>query len=488
MIRVPRLVRSFLFTWVFLIISCFAEAAALPVGFQETQIATGLSRPTAMAFAPDGRLFVCEQGGAVRVIKNGSLLATPFHTLTVSSIGERGLLGIAFDPNFQTNRFVYLYYTATSPTIHNRLSRFTANGDVVVPGSEVILLDLETLVATNHNGGAIHFGTDGKLYVGTGENAVSSNAQSMTSLLGKILRINSNGTIPTDNPFFTTATGVYRSIWAIGLRNPFTFAVHPLDGTIFINDVGQVSWEEINQGVGGANYGWPTTEGYTTDPRFRSPLYAYDHSEGCAIAGGTFHNLVAPQFPFKYWGGYFFADLCGGWIQWRNRDGVVSDFASGISRAVDLHFGSDGALYYLARGTGTTTGVVRRISYTKDPPFIDVRANGGDGPVFLTAGQSLNVSLTFDAGPSGVVNSAEMYVALLTPSGVFWVDPTQGFVQTLARVHVGPLGTFGPSTLSNIPDVAGLAPGGYAWIVLIDADQDGALNGDFSDVVIAVVE
>ncbi len=210
MVGVPRLIRSILFTWEFLFISGFAQAATLPVGFQETLLASGLSRPTAMAFAPDGRLFVCEQGGAVRVIKNGSLLATPFHTLTVSSIGERGLLGIAFDPNFQTNRFIYLYYTATSPAIHNRLSRFTANGDVVVPASELVLLDLETLSATNHNGGAIHFGADGKLYVATGENAVSSNAQSMTSRLGKILRINSNGTIPTDNPFFTTATGVYR--------------------------------------------------------------------------------------------------------------------------------------------------------------------------------------------------------------------------------------------------------------------------------------
>src|SRR5690606_19004802 len=143
--------------------------------------------------------------------------------LAVDPTGERGLLGVAFDPAFATNRFVYVYYTATSPTIHNRLSRFTANaaGDLALAGSETILLELENLTATNHNGGAIHFGPDGKLYVATGENAVAENAQSLDNLLGKILRLNPDGSIPTDNPFFNQATGKNRLIWALGLRNPF---------------------------------------------------------------------------------------------------------------------------------------------------------------------------------------------------------------------------------------------------------------------------
>ena len=112
-----------------------------------------------MQFAPDGRLFVCEQGGRLRVIKNGALLPTPFVTLTVNSAGERGLLGVAFDPAFATNHFVYVYYTATTPTMHNRISRFTANGDVAVAGSEVVILELDNLSsATNHNGGALAFG------------------------------------------------------------------------------------------------------------------------------------------------------------------------------------------------------------------------------------------------------------------------------------------------------------------------------------------
>ena len=143
-----------------LLVCDLSVAATVPSGFMDTLIAGSLNRPTAMALAPDGRFFVCEQGGTLRVIKNNALLSTPFVSLTVSSLGERGLLGVAFDPNFAANKFVYVYYTATTPTIHNRVSRFTAAGDVAVAGSEIMLLDLETLSATNHNGGAIHFGPD----------------------------------------------------------------------------------------------------------------------------------------------------------------------------------------------------------------------------------------------------------------------------------------------------------------------------------------
>src|SRR5881398_3001641 len=216
----------------------------------------------------------------MRVIKTGSLLSTPFVSLTVDSSGERGLLGIAFDPNFTTNHYLYVYYTVATSPIHNRLSRFTAAGDTAVPGSEAIILELDNLSsATNHNGGAIHFGPDGKLYIGVGENANGANSQTLSNLLGKILRINAAGTIPTDNPFFATATGVNRAIWALGLRNPFTFAFQPGTGRLFINDVGQDTWEEINDGHAGANYGWPTSEGPIDppDPRFRGPIYAYSH-------------------------------------------------------------------------------------------------------------------------------------------------------------------------------------------------------------------
>jgi glucose/arabinose dehydrogenase len=252
-----------------------ARGATVPAGFTESLLAGGLSAPTAMAIAPDGRVFVCEQRGQLRVIKDGVLLPTPFLSVNVDSSGERGLLGIAFDPNFAVNHYVYVYYTATSPTRHNRVSRFTANGDVAVPGSEVQLLNLNTLsAATNHNGGALHFGHDGLLYIAVGDNANGANAQSFSNLFGKILRINADGTIPSSNPFYTTTTGTNRAIWARGLRNPYTFAFDPASSSMFINDVGDTDWEEIDDGVAGANYGWPDTEGPTSDPRFRAPRYA----------------------------------------------------------------------------------------------------------------------------------------------------------------------------------------------------------------------
>lgn len=329
-------------------------AATLPAGFTETAI-PGLSNPTAMEIAPDGRIFVCQQGGALRVIKNGVVLTAPFLTLSVDPSGERGLLGIAFDPNFATNNFLYLYYTVPSNPARNRVSRFTANGDVVVPGSETVIWELNDLTgATNHNGGAIHFGSDGKLYIAVGENATASNSQTFNNMLGKVLRINSNGTIPTDNPFFNTASGNNRSIWALGLRNPFTFAFQPGTGRMFINDVGQDDWEEINDGIAGSNYGWPNTEGMTSNPAFRSPLFVYDHNEGCAIAGGAFYNPTTVQFPPTFVGKYFFGDLCGGWIRVFNpATRTAVDFASGISQLVDLKVDADGSLYYLSRGAGS---------------------------------------------------------------------------------------------------------------------------------------
>ena len=241
------------------------HGATLPTGFAETRVATGMPSPTAMAVAPDGRIFVAQQGGALRVVKNGALLAQPFLTVSVNASGERGLLGVAFDPNFATNNFVYVYYTTSSAPIHNRVSRFTAsaaNPDVAAAGSEVQILNLPNLSsATNHNGGAIHFGTDGKLYIAVGENANSSNAPSLNTTLGKILRINADGSIPSDNPFISQTTGMNQAIWARGLRNPFTFAIDPTNGRIHINDVGEVTWEEVNLGVAGSNYGWPQTEG-----------------------------------------------------------------------------------------------------------------------------------------------------------------------------------------------------------------------------------
>jgi glucose/arabinose dehydrogenase len=382
-----------------IVLSPSSPAATLPTGFVETTFASGLSAPTAMDFAPDGRLFICQQGGSLRVVKNGALLPTPFITLNVDSSGERGLLGIAFDPNFGTNNFLYVYYTVPGSPPHNRVSRFTANGDVVVVGSEMVLLDLDNLSsATNHNGGAIHFGPDGKLYVAVGENANPPNSQTPTNLLGKVLRINSDGTIPPDNPFFGTA-GARPEIWALGLRNPFTFAFQPGATRMFINDVGQNTWEEINDGIAGSNYGWPTTEGPTSDPRFRGPLFAYGHGStsttGCAITGGTFYNPATAQFPAGYTGKYFFADLCTGWIRvFDPANSTAADFASGIVNPVDLKVNPDGSLFYLAFGSGA----VFKVQYSPASATITTH------PANQTVMQGQPATFTVSAGGSAPIS------------------------------------------------------------------------------------
>jgi glucose/arabinose dehydrogenase len=238
---------------------------------------------------------------------------------------------------------------------------------------EKSIFELPPLSATNHNGGAIHFGRDGKLYVAVGENAVPGNAQSLNTVLGKMLRIHKDGSIPEDNPFYTQTTDNNRAIWAFGLRNPYSFDVQPGTGRIFINDVGQNTWEEIDDGIVGTNYGWPIYEGpvkymanRSKKRRYRSVftrlIFAYKHgsdeTRGCAITGGAFYNPgtgASTSFPTEYEGDYFFADFCSGWI--RRLDpttNAVEGFkASSDENPVDLKVSQDGDLYFLARGTGS---------------------------------------------------------------------------------------------------------------------------------------
>jgi glucose/arabinose dehydrogenase len=358
----------------------FGGNRSRPAGFTQNESwVTGLANATAFAQAPDGRIFVAEQVGRLRVLKNGVLLTTPFVDL-VSSIdasGERGLIGVALHPDFATNGWVYVYYTRAVDTPvrtrNNRVSRFTASGDVAAAGSEVVLADLPNLSsATNHNGGAMKFGADGKLYVAVGDNANTSTPQNLSNVFGKMLRFNDDGTIPSDNPYFAQQTGQARAIWASGLRNPFTFAVQPGTGRMHINDVGQSTWEEISLGAAGANYGWPASEGPDNiGAGVTAPLFAYRHSAaspagsgvggffvGFAIAGGAFYPSSGPAatFPAGYRGNYFFADYVSkfiGLIDLANGNAAYS-FGAVSGNPVDLLAGSDGALYVLTR-----SGVVR---------------------------------------------------------------------------------------------------------------------------------
>lgn len=358
-----------LLTLVALVLTLFAHQATaqtLPSGFSQVLVANGISNPTVMAFAPDGRIFVAQQTGQLRIIKNGALLATPFISLSVNSSGERGLLGIAFDPNFATNNYIYLYYTVSSAA-YNRISRFTANGDVALAGSEQVVLNLDALgSATNHNGGTMQFGPDGKLYVGVGENANTANSQNLDKYLGKILRINPDGSIPTGNPY-TTGTAQRRRVWASGLRNPYTLTFQPGTGKLFINDVGQNAWEEINDGtIGGKNFGWPAAEGNSTNPAYTNPVYYYGHGSGvgvgCAITGGTFFNPPSTNYPTSYIGKYFFLDYCNRWIDQLSLSGSTatrSNFGSNIAgSAVCIVTGNDGNLYFLSRDNSAVYKIV----------------------------------------------------------------------------------------------------------------------------------
>ncbi|APR88555.1 hypothetical protein A7982_13904 [Minicystis rosea] len=338
-------------------VSAVQQGIVLNAGFQHQIVATGLSQPTAMEIAPDGRIFVAQQTGQVKVVKNGTVLAQSFVELAVDSQNERGLVGITLDPSFSSNGWVYVFYTTTSGGTHNRVSRFTANGDVAAPGSELILVDFPLLsAASNHNSGAMHFGEDGKLYVAHGDNADEANAQNLNNAFGKIHRFNPDGTIPTDNPFYNTSTGVARAIWAYGLRNPFTFTFSRVSGKLFANDVGGGGPEEIDLITKGSNYG------HGGGPAPVAPVYSYPRDAGrCAITGGTFYDPTVANFPSSYTGKYFFADYCSSQIWFMNQDGtgvtVFADDSNGeLNNPVDLDIGLDGSLYYLQRGSGAKLG------------------------------------------------------------------------------------------------------------------------------------
>jgi glucose/arabinose dehydrogenase len=349
--------------------------------FVDTTVASGLHGPTAMEFSPDGRLFVSQEGGNVTIVKNGQTLPAPFLTVPTITSNEMGLLGITLDPNFAANGYVYVYYTvqgATDSQAHNRVSRFTAdpsNPDRVLAGSEKVLLNMDQLTPSLHNGGGLHFGPDGRLYIATGDNYVWANAQSLNTDLGKMLRINSDGSIPQDNPFYNVQ-GAKKEIWATGLRNPFTFAFSPLSGVMYINDVGQESWEEINEGVAGANYGWPLCEGFCSNANFTNPIYVYPHNGAPhAITGGAFYE--GSQFPPQYRGSYFFGDFAAGFIKRLTPEGTAVDFLQNVTSPVDIDVGPDGSLYYLSIGSGE----VHQVQYV-NPALL----HSGIGPVDSISG------------------------------------------------------------------------------------------------------
>ena len=344
------------------------SGAALELAVQE--IISGLANPLYLT-APTGdpRLFIVEQPGRIRVYKNGALLTTPFLDITtiVQSGGEEGLLSVAFDPSYATNGRFYVYYTDKSGNI--AVARYTAT-----PGADIADANSRTEVLTiphpnfgNHNGGLAMFGPDGMLYLGTGDGGgggdPSNNGQNVNSLLGKLLRIDVTSlpyTTPATNPF-AGATNGRDEIWAYGLRNPWRYAFDPTAGTLYIADVGQGSWEEINAmpaATGGLNYGWRIMEGahcYPTGPcnatGLTLPVHEYSHAGGaCSITGGfVYRGAAIPELS----GHYLYSDYCLGWLRSLRVTGTtVTDHREWAIGSVGnvLSFGVDaaGELYMLS--------------------------------------------------------------------------------------------------------------------------------------------
>ena len=391
-----------------------ASAQHVVHGFVYELLTGGLSVPVAFATLPDGRVLVAEKAGVVRVIKNGTLLPEPFLDLRarVNDYWDRGLLGIAADPAFATNGYVYLFYvheddpfTYSGPKT-SRFVRVTAIGDSASMASELVLLggaggasclllpvgaDCIPADGPSHNGGAIRFDADGALWVATGDassfTTVDPRAwrtQLLDTLAGKLIRVGRDGRGLPDNPFFTGDADAVRSkVWAYGFRNPFRFTIRPSTGRPYVSDVGAGLFEEVNVARPGLNYGWPCYEGPVPQPGYQAlaecqalialgpaavanAVTGYPHLTGSAsITGGAFYTGTA--LPSIYQGAFFFGDFVRNTLSYVIVDdtdtvaSAIKGFATGVNGPVDVQTTADGLLYL-----AVYTGELRHIRYTPD--------------------------------------------------------------------------------------------------------------------------
>lgn len=335
-------------------------AAQLPPGFRVRTVTAGLNAPVAMAHAADGRLFVTEKSGTIRVIVNDRLLDQPFAQLEVYDVNENGLVGITVDPDFERNGFVYVF-AGISPT-EQRIIRFTDQDNVGV--DPLVIRDHLPGSPSVHVGGGLKIGPDRKMYFSIGDVGQPSLSQDLRWLSGKLCRINLDGTPCDDNPF-TTPTGTPRAVFALGFRNPFRFCFAP-DGRAFVLDVGssrEKRREEINIVRPGDNCGWPIVEGIQhsdENPDFVLPIFAY-HEQGAAPTGPVYYT--GGQFPEEYRGNLFHLDFVLHRVFRVVLDGEKVArhelFLQTIGGPVDMLQASDGSLVFCEHFTGR----VRRISY-----------------------------------------------------------------------------------------------------------------------------
>jgi glucose/arabinose dehydrogenase len=418
-----------------LIVAPGAEPAP-PGNFQTSLIiGDGLNGPSGFDIAPDGRIFILERSGKIKIVKNGQLLPTPFADLPSEDTGDRGLIGIAFDPGFAlSNHWVYFYYTGHD--LLNHLVRFDASEDVGTEGP-FELFRTSSPSQLLHVGGSIRFGPDGKLYFAVGDNGNGANAQDLGNPHGKILRINKDGSIPDDNPF-AGQPGKLGAIWAYGMRNPWRFQFDSATGRLYDGDVGDFSWEEINRIVKGGNYGWPINEGMCQSNcnGFINPTFTYPHagSSSAITAGPVYHGSM---FPAEYQGDFFFGDYARGFIRNADLDAngdvtAVHEFDEQAGSVVDLKVAPDGSLYYITY----YPGALYRVTYNStthlpvaaassdvtkglDPLTVNFSSNGSRDP----DGDELSYHWTFgdgsestDANPTHTYPNKGVYTARLTVS------------------------------------------------------------------------
>ena len=511
-----------------ILLSPVGRAHAAPPDFvNETVIGSGINLPTFMEFLPDGRMLAGGFDGTIWVAQAGASTVdpTPFLTLTnmfgddIIAGGERGLVGITLDPNFATNGYFYIFYTAQTPQ-RDRVSRFTAVGNTADPASEVVIWQGGAISdSTDHHGGGLAFGPDGKFYITTGDNGNPPSSQSLTSDHGKILRVNPDGTVPTDNPFFDGAGPNIDSIWAYGLRNPYRIHFDVPTGRLLIGDVGgndpSVAKEEVNLGIRGAEYGWPNSEGACSAP-CTSPLYFYPHNgRDASITGGLVYR--ASQFPSEYQGVYFYGDYAQNWIRYLTFDGngnvtgsVNFEPTNGTldgpyGDPVEFKVGPDGSLYYVDFGWDPVdnAATIRRIRYAAAnlPPTVvaasipteglpPLSVNFSSSGSFDPEGQPLSYLWTFgDGATSTQPNPVHVY----TQTGLFNAqlsvsDGVTTVPSSIIPISVGnkPIASItGPAngatfvagdtitfagTASDIEDGA-LSPGAFSWTVLFHHDS-----------------
>lgn len=434
------------------------STAAPPPDFQTSLIVgDGLDQASGMEIAPDGRIFILERGGKIKIVKNGELLPQPFADLPSQTTGDRGLIGVAFDPEFGVaNHYVYFYYCGED--LLNHLVRFNADTDVGTEGPfELFRTSSQSFLL--HVGGSIRFGPDGKLYFAVGDNGDGENAQKLDNPHGKILRINKDGTIPTDNPFYGQADKV-QAIWAYGFRNPWRFQFDPSNGELYGGDVGNYTWEELNHIVKGGNYGWPRAEGVCTANcnGLIDPIYAYNHNNAsAAVTSGPIYR--GGMFPPEYQGNLFFGDYANGFIKRAilNPNGTVAsvqDFDLAAGAVTDIKVAPDGSMYYVTYWPAA----LYRISYntTSHVPVAAASADVTKGLQPLTVhfsstgsndpdGDELSYHWTFgDGATSTEANPVHSY----TDTGVYTarLTVTAGTDSTIAQPIVIQVGV--PPTLT----------------------------------------